>query len=283
MRNRLLIPLLLSLLFLLSQPGFAQSATGTLQVTAHISPTGGHPEPVRQFTLYVLTMSYTEIQKQVAAQFPLADRDEFISKLKISPELKAWMQKHEIVDLTAPDTDKLITPDDVMNVPEFFAAYQRSNSGGVTKGLPVPKYRETDAQANPAKYQKLHDEYLASTKKFIENNPTTIGGMETELSAVNPKYMWDKALQEHIHKVAQASPEVAQTKYMVVKGDTDLDGRMLINGLPPGTYWVTSLGMDASAGDRHFLWDAPVTIRAGQPAQLELSNLNGIDIKAARP
>ena len=116
-------------------------------------------------------MSYTEIQKQVAAQFPLADRDEFISNLKISPELKAWMKKHEIVDLTAPDTDKLITPDDVMNVPEFFAAYQRSNSGGVTKGLPIPKYRETDAQANPAKYQKLHDEYLASTKKFIENNP----------------------------------------------------------------------------------------------------------------
>jgi len=149
--------------------------------------------------------------------------------------------------------------------------------------LPTPKYRETDAQANTPKYQKQHEEYLATTKKFIENNPTTILGMETELGAVNPKYTWDKALQEHLHKVAQVSPEVAQTKYLVVKGDTDLDGRLVVNGLPPGTYWVTSLGMDATAGDRHFLWDAPVTIRAGQPAQLELSNLNGIDIKSARP
>ena len=106
--------------------------------------------------------------------------------------------------------------------------------------------------------------------------------METELSAVNPKYMWDKAFHEHIHKVAQPAPKSPRP-------NTGRERRhrprrpLLIDGLPPGNYWVTSLGMDAVAGDRHFLWDAPVTIQPGKTIQLELSNLNGIDIKAARP
>jgi len=283
MRTRLLLPVLLCLVFSLARPSFAQSATSTLQVVAHISPSGGHPEPVRQFTLYVLTMSYADIQKQVAAQFPLAGRDEFIGNLKISPELKAWMKQHEIIDLTAPDTDKLITADDIMAVPEFFAAYQRSNSGGVTKGLPVPKYRDSDVQANSPKYQKLHEEYLAATRKFIEDHPTTIAGMETELTGVNPKYMWDKAQQEHNQKVARMAPELAQTKYLAVKGDTDLDGRLNINGLPPGNYWVSSLGMYAVSGDRRLAWDVPVTIAPGEAAHAELSNLNGKDFASAHP
>jgi len=66
-------------------------ATGGLDVTARIAPTGGRPEPVRQFTFYILTRSYADIQKDVAAQYPLADRETFISELKISPELTGWM------------------------------------------------------------------------------------------------------------------------------------------------------------------------------------------------
>ena len=81
------------------------------------------------------------------------------------------MKKHEVLDLTAPETDKLITPEDVMKIPEFLAGYERSNNGGVTKGLPVPKYKESDQQSNPAKYEKLRQEYLAATRKFIETNP----------------------------------------------------------------------------------------------------------------
>lgn len=283
MRNRLFLTVLFCVPLLLASQSLGQSATGALDLTVHITATGGRPEPIRQFTLYVLTKSYTDIRKDAGAQFPLDDRDAFISKLKISPELKAWMKKHEIIDLMAPDTDKLITPDDVMNIPEFFLAYERSNSGGVTKGLPMPKYRDSDQQTNPAKYEKLRQEYLAATKKFIEANPSTILGMETELAGVNPKYQWDKALQEHNQKVAQLSPEVAQTKYLAAKGDTDLDGRVLFTGLPAGEYWVSSMGMDAASGDRHLLWDVPVKIQAGQTARLELSNLNGVDLKSARP
>ena len=80
-------------------------------------------------------MSYAEILKQASAEYPLASRAEFIDELKISPELKAWMKKNDVIDLVAPDVDKLFTPDDIMEVPEFLAAYGRSNSGGSDERL----------------------------------------------------------------------------------------------------------------------------------------------------
>jgi hypothetical protein len=283
MRNRLSLLVFFCSFLPLCQASFGQGATGTLDLTARIAPTGARPEPVRQFTFYILTKSYADTLKEATEQFPLADREDFINNLKISPELKAWMKQHADMDLTAPDVDKLITPDDVMNIPEFFAAYERSNSGGVTAGLPMPKYREADAEANPAKYFKLKQDYMSATKKFVESHPSTIGGMETELGGVNPKYKWDKALQEHNQKVAQLAPDLAQTKYMAAKGDTDLDGHLVIKGLPPGNYWVSSLGLDAASGDRRLIWDVPVSVRSGAPTQLILSNLNGQNFNSTHP
>ncbi|HEV8074802.1 MAG TPA: hypothetical protein VGP66_03095 [Candidatus Acidoferrum sp.] len=283
MRNRLSLLVFFCSVFTLCQASFGQGATGTLDVTARISPTGAHPEPVRQFTFYILTKSYGDILKEAGEQFPLPDREDFINNLKISPELKAWMKQHAVIDLTAPDVDKLITPDDVMNIPEFFAGYERSNSGGVTAGLPMPKYREADAEANPEKYFKLKQEYMSATKKFVESHRSTISGMETELGGVNPKYKWDKALQEHNQKVAQLAPDLAQTKYQAAKGDTDLDGHLVIKGLPPGNYWVSSLGLDAASGDRRLIWDVSVTVQSGAPTQLVLSNLNGQNFNSTHP
>jgi hypothetical protein len=283
MRNRLSLLVFFCSLLLLGQASFGQGATGTLDLTARIAPTGARPEPVRQFTFYILTKSYADIVKEAADQFPLANREDFIDNLKISPELKAWMKQHAVIDLTAPEVDKLITPDDVMNIPEFFAGYERSNSGGVTAGLPMPKYHEADAEANPAKYFKLKQEYMSATKKFVESHPSTISGMETELGGVNPKYKWDKALEEHNQRVAQLAPDLAQTKYMAAKGDTDLDGHLVINGLRPGNYWVSSLGLDAASGDRRLIWDVPVTLQSGAPTQLILSNLNGQNYNSTHP
>ncbi len=283
MRTRMFLPVVLCALFSFAPKACSQSATGTLQVSARIAPTGGRPEPVRQFTFYILTMSYEEIQKQVAAEFPMVDREQFIADLKITPQLKAWMKKHDVIDLVSPDVDKLISSDDVMDIPEFFDAYLRSNSGGVTKGLPVPKYRESDRQANPARYEKQRQEYLAALKKFIETNPGTISGMELELGSVNPKYMWDKAQQVRNQKVAQLAPDLAQNKYLATKADTDLDGHFGVSGLPVGNYWVSSLGMYATSGDRRIAWDVPVRIEAGQVTQADLSNLNGKDMAATRP
>jgi hypothetical protein len=114
--------LLAGALLTLAKIAPAQSGTSAIDLTARITPTSARPEPVRQFTFYVLTKSYTDIIKEVEAQDVLPTRDEFIDKLTVSPELKKWMKAHTVMDLTAPELDKVLTPDDIMQVPEFFDA-----------------------------------------------------------------------------------------------------------------------------------------------------------------
>src|SRR5271163_4012583 len=84
----------------------AQSSAGTLDISAHVTPTAARPEPVREFTFYILTKSYAEIAEEVEQGDVLQPRDEFIDGLKVSKELKAWLKAHETLDLTAPDLDK---------------------------------------------------------------------------------------------------------------------------------------------------------------------------------
>ena len=281
MRNILRTLALLCGSGLIPAPLPAQSTTGSIDIMARITPTGAHPEPVRQFTLYILSKSYAEIVREVEAQDILPTREEFIDHLKASDEQKNWMKAHEVMDLTSPDLDKLITPEDVMRVPEFFAAYVRANSGGVTRDLPIPKFRDTDKEASPAKYQKLKQEYQAAMKKFIQTHPATISGIELELAGINPGREWDNLHAVHKMRVAQLGPDTAQTKYLMAKTDTDLDGRAVISGLSSGTYWVSSLGMDAASGDRRLRWDVPVKVQAGQSAHIDLSNLNGQDANSS--
>ena len=283
MRNQLRPALLFGLLVVCSLISPAQTPTGTLDLTARITPTGARPEPVRQFTFYVLTRSYADVAQEVAAQDVLPTREDFIKNLKVSQELKDWINAHDIMDLTSPDIDQLIKPDDILKVPEFLAAYQKSNSGGVTLGIPVPKYRDADKEANPDKYQKQKQEYMVALKKFIEAHPSTVGGMELQLEGVNPKIPWDRLHVDHRARLAQLAPDVAQSKYLAAKLDTDLDGRARLSGLAPGNYWISSLGMDAAAGDRRLRWDVPVTIQAGQMCRVDLTNVNGADANRPMP
>src|SRR5213082_2954410 len=95
----------------------AQSDTGAVEFTARIAPTAARPEPVRQFTFYILTKSYADIVKEVEEQSVIPSRDEFIDDLKVSTELKDWLKAHDVFDLTMPDLDRLLTPDDILHVP----------------------------------------------------------------------------------------------------------------------------------------------------------------------
>ena len=279
MRNLARYLVFLAVLSCLAATVGSQSGTGSLALSAHVAPTGAAPEPVRQFTFYVLTKSYDDILKEVEAQDALPTRDEFIDKWHCSPELKKWMKEHKTIDLGTPDIEPMLTPDDIMKIPEFFDAYERFNSGGVAKGLPQPKFKESDKQNNPARYQKQHDEYLAETRHYIEANPSTVQGIELKLDDVNPQPAWNKLHSEHRRNVARLAPTTAQLKYLAGKADTDLDGRANISGLPAGTYWVSSLGLDATSGDRRLIWDVQAKVMAGQTTRLELSNLNASDLK----
>lgn len=282
MRNKMSFFFLAVAIFALAGRGAAQGAKGAVEITARITPTGGRPEPVRQMTFYVLSKSYAEIVKEAEGQNTIPSREEFIQSLKVSDELKEWMNEHGVIDLEQLDVDKLFTPEDILRVPEFVAAYIRTNSGGVTAGLPTPKFREADKEVNPEKYEKMRLEYRTALKKFIVGHPATITGMELELAGVNPKLKWDKLNSEHRRHLAQAGPEAAQAKYLASKGDTDLEGRLVVGGLAPGNYWVGTLGMEAASGDRRLHWDVAVKVEPGQTTRLELTNLNGVDSQAGR-
>lgn len=261
----------------------AQTDTGRLEFIVRITPTAAKPEPVRQFTFYILTKSYTAIVKELEAQDPLPPRNEFIDNLKVSPELRAWLKDHDIMDLTAPDLDKAITPEEILRVPEFLLAYQRSNSGGVNRGIPKPKYSDADKTANPQKYEKQYQEYLTSLKKFIQTYPETVASIELELDGVNPQRKWLALQSDHRRRLVRIAPDVAQSKYLAAKADTDLDGRASVTGLPPGDYWISSLNLDANAGDMRLGWDVPTTIQPGKITRVELTNLNSSDMHGSNP
>jgi len=254
-----------------------QTATGGLEFTAKVTPTAAKPEPVRDFTFYVLTKSYDDIVKDLDLREGPPSRDKFIDDLKISPELRDWLHKHDVMDITLPGFDKLLTPEDVLHVPEFLLAYQRSNSGGVTNGIPKPKYRDADKTENPARYEKQRQEYLSTLKKFIQSHPETVSGMELELDGVNPARKWADVQNGHRRRVQQLAPAQAQTTYLAAKADTDLDGHGQIQGLLPGNYWISSLGLTAAAGDARLQWDLPIKIEAGRTVRIELTNLNATD------
>jgi hypothetical protein len=261
----------------------AQSApdTGSLQFTARITPTAGRPEPVRQFTFFLLSKSYADVSKEVEGGDVMPPRDQFIDGLKVSPELKEWLKAHDILDLTMPGLDKAVTPDDVIHVPEFLLAYQRSNSGGVTSGIPKPKYNDADKTDHPEKYEKRKQEYLTALRKFIRTRPETMSGMELELEAANPQRKWAKMESDHRKNIQHLAPDVAQTRYLVAKADTDLEGQADVANLPAGEYWISSLNLEANAGDTRLRWDVRVTVQPGQTARIELTNLNATDTRAA--
>ena len=151
------------------------------------------------------------------------------------------------MDLSAPDVDKLIKPDEVIDIPEFLRAYERSNSGGVTQGLPKPKYHEADKTDHPEKYEELREEYLTSLRKFV--------------------------------RVEHTAPDLAQLQFLAARADTDLEGHAAVSGLAPGDYWISSLNLQANAGDMRVRWDVPIKIQAGRTTRIELSNLNTSDMQ----
>jgi|SRR5215467_1564385 len=263
----------------------AQSArgTGALEFSARITPTAARSEPVRQFTFYILTKSYADIVKEEEAKDPVPKREDFIDGLKVSPELRTWLKAHDTFDLASPDVDKLISPEDIINVPEFLLAYQRSNSGGVTKGLPKPKYKEADRTQDPAKYEKLRQDYRNALQKFIRSHPETVSGVELELEGVNPQRKWDALQNDRRKRVEHTAPDAAQLHFLAVQAETDLEGRAAVSGLTPGEYWISTLNLRANAGDMRVRWDVPVRVEAGQTTRVELSNLNTTETRSSTP
>ena len=129
-------------MFVSCPPSRAQATgNGSIEFTTYVRPPGSQAEPVREMTFYLLSRSLSDIRKEAEAAEPFTDLDHFIAQLSVSPELKIWMTKHHQVDLAGTDFVKELTPDDVINIPEFLSAYNDQNGAAVHAGVPEPKYK----------------------------------------------------------------------------------------------------------------------------------------------
>jgi hypothetical protein len=254
----------------------AAAQTGSVQFVARVTPSGGEDEPVRTLPFYLLSKSYADIQKEAEAASPVANQDKFIDSLDVSKELKAWMKANHRVNLSGEDFTKMLKADDIMNVPEFFAAYTERMVGDHTAGFPTPKYKLEDRAKNPAKYDLLVTEYHDAIRTFIIADPDSKDNLDMSLEEVNPGHKWDMVKAKHTAELTLETADLARGKYLVARAETDMQGQGALRGIPPGNYWLGTLNIEAVVGDARERWDVPVTVRAGQPAYVTLSNINAV-------
>lgn len=254
----------------------AAAQTGSIEFVVRATPSGGVEEPVRGFPVFLLRKSFAEIRKEVDLAHPKPDMNAFIEQLEVSKELKAWMKKNHWVALSGEDFLKKLTEDDVMGVPEFFSAYVERNAGDKSVAFPSPKYKPTDKVKDPVKHQKLVAEYHAAIRQFFKQNPQSTEGMDLSLEDVNPGHKWQEIEERRNSEFHRDVLELAETRYLVARTETDLQGQGFLRGIPPGTYWLSTLDVAADVGDARPRWDTAVGVRAGEVTRISLSNVNAV-------
>ncbi len=261
----------------------AAAQTGAVEFTARVTPAAGRAEPVRGLPFYLLRKSYAEIRKEVDATEAKPDLDAFIDRLQVSKELKAWMRRAHSVSLSGEQFTHRLKVDDIMNVPEFFNAYLERNVGDRSVGFPQPKYRPSDAQRDPQKYEKQKQEYLDAVRKFLAANPQSADGIDLGLTEIDPSHDWEQLEAQRLPAIHRRALELAESRYLAARTETDLDGNGAIRGVAPGNYWLSTLDIDATIGDVRLRWDTPVRVRAGQTTRAELSNINATEPHRGTP
>lgn len=272
---RPILPVVMCVLFA-SLPAAAQS--GSIAFTARITPSTGVAEPVRGLPFYLLSKGFTDIQREADASVPKLDFDRFIDSLTVSKELKTWMKKNHTATITGDDFRKSLKPDEIINIPEFWKAYFDENASGAGSGFPPRKYKESDRTKNPEKYQREVDEYHAKVRKYLAANPDSKEVMDSGLEPINPGPRWADMGAARARKVNTMALDLAQSRYAVGQTQTDVNGRGEFNSIASGTYWITSLEIEAEVGDTQEKWDVAVSVQAGATTQMVLSNFNAVPV-----
>jgi hypothetical protein len=254
----------------------AQAQNGSIEFVARATPSGGLEEPVRGFPFFLLSKSFEQISKEVDATHPQPDMDAFIDGLEVTKELKAWMKKSHWLQLTGEDFIHKLAPADIVNVPEFYSAYMARNLGSEQMGFPKPKYKSSDQAKDPAKYDKLVQDYHQAIQHYIEANPESKDGMDLELSSKDPSPKWQALVAKRSPAIRHDALQLARSKYLVAQTQTNLQGEGFLKGIAPGNYWLTTLDVTADVGDVHARWDVPVSVGPGQAAHVALSNVNAV-------
>jgi hypothetical protein len=256
---------------------------GSVEFSVRATPSAGLEEPVRGFPFFLLSKSFRDITKEVEAAYPAPDMNAFVDKLEISKELKAWMKKNHWVQLSGEDFIDKLKPPDVMGVPEFYEAYVTRMSGDGTVDFPKPKYKPADRTKDPAKYEKLKAEYTEAVRRFLEQAPDTVEGLDLELDKVDPSAKWNAIEAKRPPEIRRRVLELAQSKYFVASTQTNLDGEGYISRIPPGNYWLSTLDVAADVGDMRPRWDLSLPVHAGEQTRVALSNANALPPSVSTP
>jgi hypothetical protein len=261
----------------------ASPQTGAIEFVAKATPSSGTDEPVRGMTFYLLSKSFDEIGKEAAVTYPLVQMDAFIDKLDVSKELKSWMKKNHCVNLAGEDFIKKLKPDDVMDVTEFYKAYIERMSGDQSVAFPQPKYTAAEKKKNPAKYDEQFKQYHNAVRAFLVLNPKSTDGIDLALEEVNPGHRWDTINANSMSELHRHTIELAESKYLVARTDTDLQGQGSLRGIAAGTYWLSTLDIVAQTGDARQRWDVRITVPPGKTSYVTLSNINAVQPPHATP
>jgi acyl-homoserine lactone acylase PvdQ len=193
----------------------------------------------------------------------------------LSDELKAWIKRTQRTELHGPDFIRSLTPDDVMDVPEFKEAYVNRNL--IMVGLGFPRYPKAgEKQKDPAKYEEAVKRYWAGVRAYVEAHPESKEQMDDHLVEVNPGPAWRAKEQARAQLVRQKMEQLIHSRYLAARAETDYEGLARISGLAPGRYWLTNLWTEVRAGDVKLRWEVPLELRPGQALYLELNNANSL-------
>lgn len=267
---------------------FASSAgaqSGSVEFVAHATPSSGVEEPVRGFPFFLLSKSFDQIEKEADSAVPKPDLNAFIDKLdsSYSPELKAWMKKNQTVNLIGDNFLKELNATDILGVPEFRRAYMERNAGDQSSGFPQPKVKPDDQIRHPEKFDKLSADYIEAVHHYIDQHPDSIQGIDLSFNDMNPEPKWEEQLGKRRPEIERRALDLAQSKYLAARTQTDLQGQGSLRDLSPGTYWISTLDVAAVTGDTRSRWDVPVTVRSGKTEYVALSNVNSTQPVSSTP
>jgi len=268
----------MAMLGILAFASRAAAQTGSIEFIARETPSGGLEEPVRGFPFYLLSRSFNDIEKEVDRASPKPDMNAFIDKLDstYSPELKTWMRKSQWVSLSGPEFIRKLTTNDILTVPEFRKAYMERNAGDQSADFPKPKVKPADQTKNPAKFEKLSAEYEEAVRRYIDQHPASVEGIDLNFTDIDPGPKWNALVGKRLPEIHRRALELAESKYLVARAETDLQGQGYLGSVLPGTYWISTLDVAAVVGDARSQWDVAVTVRPGQTEYVALSNVNAL-------
>jgi len=154
----------------------------------------------------------------------------------------------------------------------------RSNSGGVTQGMPAAKlYRKSIRQRAAGEIRETKTGIPGALRKFVRR----ISHFR-HLLAEGVIHHKSATLQNDAEARGTHGPGNCAVKFLAGKVDTDSRRTRLGFRPCPSDYWISSLNLDADSGDMRVRWDVPVRIEREDHSS-RLSNLNSIDVRSSAP